>query len=92
MRTECWLSLIVADCPSKKLDVSADPLLTATVVLAKSHNSHCDSSQLRICKSVIARREFSKTRFASSALRRVYQHARHKFDECRHVARLGMFG
>jgi hypothetical protein len=92
MRTECCLGLIVAGCLSKKLDVWADPLLTATVVLTESHNSSLDACQLRICKSVIARREFSKTRFASSAVRRVYQHARHKFDECRHVARLGVFG
>ena len=91
MRTERCRGLIVAGHLCKKLDIWADPLLTATVELAESRNNNLSACHVRTGESVVARPEFGKTRLAYAGLHTVYQRACHKFADRRHVAWPGTF-
>ncbi len=91
VRTERCRGLIVAGHLCKKSNVWADPLLTARVVLAESRNNNLSACRLRTGESVVARPEFGKTRLTYAGVHAVYQRARHKFADRRHVAWPGTF-
>ena len=91
MRTVRCRGLIVAGHLCEKSNVWADPLLTARAGPVESRNNNLSACHVRTGESVVARPEFGKTRLAYAGLHAVYQRARHKFAERRHVAWPGTF-